>query len=125
MRITVEYLTSNTSEFWISIAKNIANNGSLTWEIPNNNGTLNLRITAFDSSSPPQTAITMSNIQVAESIPEFPSILIPIILMGVISLIIIFKRTPKKKPSNLIYKISNTKFVYNKLNHGIMENGSS
>ena len=59
LRITVEYLTSNTSEFWISIAKNIANNGSLTWEIPNNNGTLNLRITVFDSSSPPQTAITV------------------------------------------------------------------
>ena len=101
--ITLEYLTSKSSEFWTSIANNIANNGSLTWKVPNNNGTINLRIIAFDSSSPPQTAIAMINIQVTESIPEFSTFLMPIILMGVISIIIIFKRKLKqKKPSNII-----------------------
>lgn len=104
LRITLEYLTSNISEHWINIAQNTANNGSLTWESPNINGTINLRITAFDSSRPLQTAIAIVNIQVAKPIPEFTTIMIPIILMGVISLIIIFKRTSKqKKPPNLIY----------------------
>ena len=103
LRITLEYLTSNISEHWISIATNIANNGSLTWEIPNINGTLNLRITAFDSSSPPQTAIALVNIQVAEPISEFTTIIMPIILMGVISLIIIKRTSKQKKPSNRIY----------------------
>ena len=102
LRITLEYLTSNTSKLWTKIANNIANNGSLTWKIPNNNGTINLRITIFDSSSPPQTAMAIVNIQVTEPIPEFSTILIPIILMGTISIIIILKRTRKQKKSNNI-----------------------
>ena len=101
LRIKLEYLTLNTSELWTRIANNIANNGSLAWKIPNKNGTINLRITIFDSSRPPQTAMSMVNIQVTEPIPEFSTILMPIILMGAISIIIIFKRT-LKKTSNII-----------------------
>ncbi len=99
LRITLEYLTANTSEHWTKIANNIANNGSLAWKIPSKNGTINLRITIFDSSSPPQTAMALVNIQVTEPIPEFSTILMPIILMGTISIIIIFKRTIKKTPN--------------------------
>jgi len=106
LRITLEYLTSNTSELWTNIANKIVNNGSLIWKIPSKNGTINLRITIFDSSMPPQTAMAMGNIQISEPIPEFSTILMPIILMGAISIIIIFKRT-LKKTSNINNKYQN------------------
>jgi len=53
--------------------------------------------------------MAMVNIQVSEPIPEFSTILMPIILMGAISIIIIFKRTIKK-PQTLLINIK-TKIV--------------
>jgi hypothetical protein len=105
LRITIEYLLSNSNGQWITIAKNILHNSSLTWEIPDTKQTLTLRITASDSSNPPQTSIALTNIHIAEAIPEFSTILVPIILIVSISLLIILKRTTKtKKPQTLFNK---------------------
>ena len=93
--VTLEFSTVGTNGPWTPIATGIPNNGSLTWKTPNAT-VLYVRAVVTDSANPPQTASTVSSVDIKEASAEFLLILIPAMLIPAIAVLtILIKRRPK------------------------------
>ena len=93
--VTLGFSTVGISGPWTPIAAGIPNNGSLTWETPNAT-VVYVRAAVTDSANPPQTASTVSSVEIKEANAEFPLILIPAMLIPAIAVLtILIKRRPK------------------------------
>jgi hypothetical protein len=80
LSITIDYSLSSNSESWTTIAANIADNGSFTWNIPNSTPTIYIRALVTDSSNPTQSAVFIRKVEVKE--PGAPLIIIvPVVLL--------------------------------------------
>jgi hypothetical protein len=109
--VTLEFSTVGINGPWTSIAAGIPNNGSLTWETPNAT-VLYVRAVVTDSANPPQTASTVSSVEIKEASAEFPLILIPAMLIPTIAVLtILIKRRPKGNHASKYPKASGNSHV--------------
>ena len=95
--ITLEYSTIGIDGPWIAIATGIPNNGSLAWKTPNTTATVYIRAFITDSANPPQTASTISSVEITGANAEFQLVLIPAMLIPAIAMLtVLFKRRRTK-----------------------------
>jgi hypothetical protein len=99
LNVTLEFSTVGIDGPWIPIAAGIPNNGSLTWETPNAT-MLYVRAVITDSANPPQTALTVSKVEIKGANAEFPLILIPAMLIPAIALLTVLFKRKRTKASN-------------------------
>jgi hypothetical protein len=100
LNVTLEYGKLDSGQ-WTPIATGLANNGSLTWTVPNETGNFEIRAAVNDSSSPPRTALTMVTVEIAPKSPELPLFPITAALLTTIATIaavlLILKRKQKRQ----------------------------
>jgi hypothetical protein len=99
LTVTLEFSTVGNDGPWTPIATGISNNGSLTWKTPNAT-TLYVRAVITDSANPPQTASTVSKVEIKGANAEFPLILIPAMLIPAIALLTVLFKRKRTKASN-------------------------
>ncbi|TRO50366.1 hypothetical protein E2P63_06455 [Candidatus Bathyarchaeota archaeon] len=85
LSITLDYSLSNNSESWTTIAANISDNGSFTWNTPNSTTTIYIRALVTDSSNPTQSAVIIRKVEVNE--PGAPLIIIVSIVLLIAGLL--------------------------------------
>ena len=83
------------------IATSLQNEGSLTWKVPDDAGTLELRVVVKDSSVPSRTASTTVTIEIVQNSPDSSLIigaaaLLPITAIAAIVLTVKRKHNGKK-----------------------------
>jgi len=96
LSITLDYSLSNNSESWTTIAANISDNGSFTWNTPNSTTTIYIRALVTDSSNPTQSAVIIRKIEVNE--PGAPLIIIVSIVLLTAGLLPAVLLKLKKRP---------------------------
>lgn len=99
LSITLEYSLSNNSESWTTIAANIADNGSFTWNIPNSTTTIYIRALVTDSSNPIQSAVIIREVEVNELGASLIIIVLVVLLTAGLLTAVLLKL--KKRQSNV------------------------
>ena len=98
LTVTLDYSVSSLSGSWTTIAADIADNGSLTWETPNVTTTIYLRAFVTDSGNPTQSALIIRNVEVNKA-EVSPLIMIPVALLIITVLVPILLKWKKQKQS--------------------------
>jgi hypothetical protein len=107
LTIMLEYSTSSANGPWTTIATDIPNNGSLTWKTPTTTSKVYIRVVVTDAANQPQTASTISSVEITQGYAEFPLILVPAILIPAITMLTIFFKRRRTK-GNSASKFSKT-----------------
>jgi hypothetical protein len=93
LTVSLEYSTVGTDGPWVAIATDMPSNGSVMWKTPNVTSTIYIRAFITDSADPPETASTLSSVEITAANAEFPLILIPAMLIPAIAILtVLFKR---------------------------------
>jgi hypothetical protein len=98
LTVTVDYSASSINGSWTTIAGDIADNGSLTWETPNATATIYLRAFVTDSGNPTQSALMIRNVKINEAwTPPLIMIIIPVVLLFTVVPALILLKWRKQK----------------------------
>jgi len=100
LSITLDYSLSNNSESWMTIAANISDTGSFTWNTPNSTTTIYIRALVTDSSNPTQRAVIIRKVEVNE--PGAPLIIIVSIVLLIAGLLPAVLLKLKKKRQSFV-----------------------
>ena len=96
--VALEYSTVDTAGPWTAIATDLPSNGSIIWETPNVASKIYIRASVTNSENPPETASTLTSVEVTGANSEIPLLLIHATLILTVSfLIFLFVRMRRKR----------------------------